>query len=264
MRGLIQSHLKGLVTDINFFEGNVNILSFTVAGRSPFTKADDTEGHNYTYQRCKAFGLYANRLKDLLEVATPVEVFGQVRRRNYKNAQDEDRVDVSVTVNKVLLLDGQFDSYADSKGQLIMENCINQTSLVGNLVRDVKYRSSKGSTSVANATLAVNTYYGDQDYVTYLNFKAFGEQADAIQAATKGQPLSITGRIASEGYKNEEGENRYHTFIQVTEASTLKVLNPQDTQLGGVPDIEEIGEISDISDITEIDESFQPEETVEA
>ena len=240
MRGLIQSHLKGLVTDINFFEGSTNILSFTVAGRSKFTKADDSEGYNYTYQRCKAFGLYANTLKDLIDIAAPVEVFGQVRRRDYKNAQEEDRVDVSVTVNKALLLEGHFESFADSKGQLIMEDCINTTSIVGNLVRDVKYRKTNNGTSVANATLAVNSTYAERDYVTYINIKAFGSEADNLQASLKGQPISATGRIASESYLTDDDETRYHTFISVNDVSPLKILKQQDTQMGGDIDVDEV------------------------
>ena len=240
MRGLIQSHLKGLVTDINFFEGSTNILSFTVAGRSKFEKADGSEGYNYTYQRCKAFGLYANTLKDLIAVAAPVEVFGQVRRRDYKNAQEEDRVDISVTVNKVLILDGEFESFADSKGQLIMEDCINTTSIVGNLVRDVKYRKTNNGVSVANATLAVNSQYAERDYVTYINIKAFGSEADNLQASLKGQPIAATGRIASESYQTTEDETRYHTFISVDDVSPLKILKQQDTQVGGDIDIDEV------------------------
>ena len=239
MRGLIQSHLKGLVTDINFFEGSTNILSFTVAGRSPFIKADESVGYNYTYQRCKAFGLYANTLKDLIDIAAPVEVFGQVRRRDYKNAQEEDRVDVSVTVNKVLILDGEFESFADSKGQLIMEDCINTTSIVGNLVRDVKYRKTNNGISVANATLAVNSVYAEVDYVTYINVKAFGSAADNLQTSLKGQPIAATGRIASESYLTTDDETRYHTFISVDDVSPLKILKQQDTQVGGDIDIDD-------------------------
>jgi len=121
-----------------------------------------------------------------------------------------------------------------------MEECINSTSLVGNLVRDVKYRKTNNGTSVANATLAVNSHYAERDYVTYINIKAFGSAADNLEHSVKGNPIAVTGRIASESYLTTDDETRYHTFVSVDDASPLKILKQQDTQVGGDLDTDEV------------------------
>lgn len=107
-------------------------------------------------------------------------------------------------------------------------NANNIVQLTGNASTAPK-DFSKGDISVAKLLLITDDgYFGDDDVwvedndANYVTF--FGSAAKkVIKHVSKGQEISIVGRLRSDSYENENRETVYTNEVQVTSASMVQL-----------------------------------------
>lgn len=107
---------------------------------------------------------------------------------------------------------------------------INQTILVGRLVREVELRYTPNNQAVATFTLAVNRPFKNQNgerEADFINCVIWRQQAENLANwAKKGALIGITGRIQTRNYENQQGQRVYVTEV-VAESFQLLEFNNQ-------------------------------------
>jgi len=97
----------------------------------------------------------------------------------------------------------------------------NQAVLAGNLTRDCELRYTASGTAVANFTIAVNTGWGDNKKVLFMDCVVWKKQAEACsQYLTKGKPVLVSGELQERSWESD-GQKR--TKMEIV-ASTVKFL----------------------------------------
>jgi len=110
----------------------------------------------------------------------------------------------------------------------------NHTSLTGNLTRDPELRYTTGGKAVANFGLAVNRRYQQggewQDDTSFFDVTAWGDLGENIaHSVSKGQRVTVTGRLDQRSWETDAGEKRYKIEIVASDVAasmqfaTLKI-----------------------------------------
>ena len=90
---------------------------------------------------------------------------------------------------------------------------LNQTILVGRLVRDVKVQELEGGKKYANITVAVPRSFKNAEgqYDTdFIDCKIFDSIAtNTAEFCQKGDIIGVKGRLQSSTYENEDGIKEY-------------------------------------------------------
>lgn len=100
---------------------------------------------------------------------------------------------------------------------------MNTILLGGNLTDEPELRYTGSGTAVANATLATNERYKDQDgnlveEATFHDLVVWGNQAEVIsEHADKGQYLMIRGTVQTNEWEDNDGNNRRDKEVKVLE-----------------------------------------------
>ena len=102
---------------------------------------------------------------------------------------------------------------------------LNQTVLVGRLVRDPELYETESGNKVTNITLAVPRSYKnsngeyDTDYINCVLWKGIAESAS--EYCHKGDLLGIKGRIQTSNYQDSEGNKKYTTEVVAEKVTFL-------------------------------------------
>ena len=90
---------------------------------------------------------------------------------------------------------------------------VNKVILLGRLGQDPEVRQTQ-TTTVATMSLATNDGIGDNIVTEWHRVIIFGKAAEVIQKyATKGSQLYIEGRIRTNKWQDDAGNNRYSTEV---------------------------------------------------
>lgn len=98
---------------------------------------------------------------------------------------------------------------------------LNQTILMGRLVRDPEVRAVGNGSNAANFTLAVERDYAKdgQKETDFFDCAAFGKTADFISKYfTKGRMMAVVGRLQIRNWTDKEGNKRKSTEVIVNNA----------------------------------------------
>ena len=91
---------------------------------------------------------------------------------------------------------------------------VNKIMLLGRLGQNPEVRQTQSGTIVATMSLATNDGIGDNITTEWHRVVIFGKAAEAIQKyATKGTQLYVEGRIRTNKWQDDSGNNRYSTEI---------------------------------------------------
>lgn len=94
---------------------------------------------------------------------------------------------------------------------------INNTVLVGRMVRDAELRYTPSNQAVATFSLAVNRNFKSQNgerEADFINCVIWRQQAENLANwAKKGALIGITGRIQTRSYENQQGRQVYVTEV---------------------------------------------------
>lgn len=114
---------------------------------------------------------------------------------------------------------------------------VNNVVLVGRITKDPEIRAiPSNSSSVCNFTLAVNRNFknnqGDYD-ADFVNCVAFNQTATLMERyVTKGQLLSVQGRIQTRNYDGNDGRRVYVTEVVATNVTFLESRKDSSSQSG--------------------------------
>ncbi|WEV60474.1 single-stranded DNA-binding protein [Streptococcaceae bacterium ESL0729] len=114
---------------------------------------------------------------------------------------------------------------------------INNVVLVGRLTKDIELRQTANGQSNASFTLAVTRNFKNQkgEYdADFINVVAWRNTAEFLArfGAKKGNLLSVTGRIQTRSYENQQGQRVYVTEVVADNASFLESRAVRESQGG--------------------------------
>jgi single-strand DNA-binding protein len=95
--------------------------------------------------------------------------------------------------------------------------------LVGNIGKDIILSSFDKGSQKASVNIAVSEFYvnikGEKAKKTeWYNLKAWGKIAQLMsESLTKGNKITVQGRLISRTYQNKEGQTKYITEVIVSE-----------------------------------------------
>ncbi|NTU79279.1 MAG: single-stranded DNA-binding protein [Chloroflexales bacterium] len=98
-----------------------------------------------------------------------------------------------------------------------MATNVNRTELVGNPGNDPEARYTAAGTLVATASIAVHSSFkqGEEwkERTDWFRLVAFGESAEHLSRFSKGERITVTGRLQTSEYTDREGLKR--TSVEV-------------------------------------------------
>ncbi len=233
MLGINSTHYIGSVANqpnLIYTPGGLAILELTVAGRSDILTAEGEVKHPAFYNRCKAFGGYAEALAESLQQGDIVSVHGRLEYRSYE-VDGEKRSTVETVIETIQTLSGRFVTEDDNRGQPVLVGGLNSVTIGGNLTRDPDHRQLPTGNSVVRLSVAVNERFrrlqpsvGDvskgkpEEKVGYFDLQAWGELADTLAEGAKGSGIIGVGRLVNESWEDKEGNKRYGTKVDLERA----------------------------------------------
>ena len=89
---------------------------------------------------------------------------------------------------------------------------LNSVSVIGNLTKDVEFKTTEAGVQIANFSIAVNGL--KKDDVDFFDVTAFKGTAEACSKyLRKGLKVAIAGRLNQQRWKTESGDNRSRVKI---------------------------------------------------
>lgn len=93
---------------------------------------------------------------------------------------------------------------------------MNKVILLGRLTKEVEVRYTQNNTAVASFSLAVNRRFAKQgeQQADFINIVAWNKVAEfCSKYFTKGQQVSVVGRIQTRTWDDQNGQKRYATEV---------------------------------------------------
>lgn len=111
---------------------------------------------------------------------------------------------------------------------------VNNVVLVGRITRDIELKATSNGRELVNFSIAVNRNFknaqGGYD-ADFINCVAFGQTAKFMSMyLAKGRLISVTGRISTRNYENNQGQRVYVTEIIADNVSGLDSQRRDDNQ----------------------------------
>lgn len=101
---------------------------------------------------------------------------------------------------------------------------MNRVILTGRITKELEVRYTSNNNAVVEFTIATNrpvTRDGEKQ-ADFINCTVFGTQAENLQKYQgKGSLIAVDGEIRVDQWKNEQGENRYKTYVLVSKVEYL-------------------------------------------
>lgn len=112
---------------------------------------------------------------------------------------------------------------------------MNKVILIGRLTKDVELRYTQTTnTAVALFNLAVNRKFakaGEERQTDFFNIVAWNKLAETISKyLSKGNQVSISGRLETRNYDDEKGKKHYITEVIAEEVDFIETKNKQNSE----------------------------------
>lgn len=105
---------------------------------------------------------------------------------------------------------------------------MNSVFLLGRLTKEPKAMTTSTNKTCCKFDIAVNTGYGDNAKVDYINIVVWGNLADnCIKYLQKGSQVLVEGRLNTGKYTNKEGKTVYTTDVI---ASKIEFIGKKNTE----------------------------------
>ena len=123
---------------------------------------------------------------------------------------------------------------------------MNSVVIVGRLTRDPELRYIPGTgTATLNFTVAVDRDYKKKDgtkETDFINMQMMGTRAEKLaEYLTKGILIAISGSLRVNNYKDQEGNNKSFTFVNVNNLEFIPTGKKEDNQPTFTPSFEPQG-----------------------
>lgn len=97
---------------------------------------------------------------------------------------------------------------------------MNQINLIGRLTKDPEIRQTQNNKAVCEFDIAVNRIGQEQtDFITCVVWEKQAE--NLVKYQSKGSLVAINGALRVDKYQNQEGQNRYKTYVLATNIEYL-------------------------------------------
>ncbi len=104
-----------------------------------------------------------------------------------------------------------------------MNSLKNSVQLIGNLGKEVDFKTFENGTQLAKLSLATNEYYknskGEKIQETqWHNVTCWGKQAEIMsKILEKGNEVMVKGKLVHRSYEDKDGNTRYSSEVVVNE-----------------------------------------------
>jgi len=131
---------------------------------------------------------------------------------------------------------------------------VNKVILLGRLGQNPEVRQTQTGTTIATMSLATNDGIGDGITTEWHKVVVFGKAAETIQQyATKGTQLYIEGRVRTNKWQDDSGNNRYSTEVIANNFQFVNSGNQDSNR--PTPNFNNIPEVKQIADTVNNDYS---------
>ena len=117
---------------------------------------------------------------------------------------------------------------------------VNKFIGVGRLTKDIDLRSTASGTSVSNFTIAIQRKFKDANgerQSDFINCVAFGKTADFLKSwFSKGDMLSVEGRIQVRNYEDKDGKKVYVTEVVAEDVGFISKVEKKADEAPGLPE----------------------------
>ena len=104
---------------------------------------------------------------------------------------------------------------------------MNKVILIGNITKDIELRQSNSGKFVVEFSIAINN--GNELPADFINCTAWNKTAEILSKyATKGTKVGIEGAMKTQTWTDQQGNNRYKTYVLVDRVELLS--RPQQQQ----------------------------------
>lgn len=127
----------------------------------------------------------------------------------------------SSSIDKFLKVFDKFD-YNKKLSELIEKErkTMNQINLIGRLTKDPEIRQTQNNKVVCEFDIAVNRIGQEQtDFITCVVWEKQAE--NLVKYQNKGSLVAVNGALRVDKYQNQEGQNRYKTYVLATNIEYL-------------------------------------------
>lgn len=109
---------------------------------------------------------------------------------------------------------------------------MNKVILIGNITKDIELRQSNSGKFVVEFSVAINNgkdQQGNELPADFINCRAWNKTAEVLSKYTnKGSKISVEGAIKTNTWVDQQGNNRYKTYVLVDRVELLS--RPQQQQ----------------------------------
>lgn len=101
---------------------------------------------------------------------------------------------------------------------------MNKVILIGRLTKDPDLRYTESNKAVCNFSIAIGRGYKEDEVeqVDFINCIVWNNQAENLKKyQTKGNLISVEGSLRVEQYQDNEGNNKYKTYVLASNISYL-------------------------------------------
>lgn len=109
---------------------------------------------------------------------------------------------------------------------------MNKVILIGNITKDIELRQSNSGKFVVEFSVAINNgkdQQGNELPADFINCTAWNKTAEILDKYTnKGSKISVEGAIKTQTWVDQQGNNRYKTYVLVDRVELLS--RPQQQQ----------------------------------
>lgn len=139
---------------------------------------------------------------------------------------------------------------------------MNKVILIGRLTKDIELKATESGLQYCQFDMAIDNGKdkdGNSREADFISCTAWDKKAENLSVYVhKGHKLAVEGRIKTDKYQNDKGENRYRTYVLVSNFEFLES-KPKDNYVPSEPDYLEKTDYTkdDIDDIPLPDDPFQ-------
>lgn len=116
---------------------------------------------------------------------------------------------------------------------------MNKVILIGRVTKDIELKATESGLQYCQFDLAIDNGKdkdGNQREADFISCTAWDKKAENLSVYVhKGHKLAVEGRIKTDKYQNEKGENRYRTYVLVSNFEFLES-KPKDNYVPSEPD----------------------------
>lgn len=102
---------------------------------------------------------------------------------------------------------------------------MNKVILIGNITKDIELRQSNSGKFVVEFSIAINNgkdQQGNELPADFVNCTAWNKTAEILDKYTnKGSKISVEGAIKTQTWVDQQGNNRYKTYVLVDRVELL-------------------------------------------